>query len=66
MSKKANYLNMLWWRKFVDQGIQHWHDEHGHEGDHHAAEDGDGHGDHEVGAASGRGGEFAALFFFVE
>ena len=51
--------------KLLRHTEQHWHDEHGHEFDDHSAEDGDGHGDHEVGAAAGAGVPCAVQMVFL-
>ena len=41
--------------EFLGQAEEDGNNEHGEEFDEHSAEDGDGHGDHEVGAATGAG-----------
>jgi hypothetical protein len=40
---------------FLDGAIEHGNDQHRHDRDDHAAEAGDGHGDHDVRTAAGRG-----------
>ena len=42
-------------RHLRQPAVEHGHDEDGHDGKEHAAEGGDGHGHHDVGAATGGG-----------